>query len=237
MLLHDDVIDAEDGSFEFSIMNDGVEDTLMMTIDAAGINFNGNDIQNIDNIKDSNGQHLIRFPSAITDAINDITISNAVTATPVTFTASGGDADIDVQFIPKGTGTFYGNRETFAWPLIDETTSPTVAVHYTTAPAPYDMTIEDAIGGLTTAGTGAALFTLDVLKEDSVNGNTFTTIFSTAITIDANEFTSTTATTAPIINVSTWEKGRRLQLSVTLLDTDMAAEGPKIELITHATAK
>ena len=56
-------------------------------------------------------------------------------------------------------------------------------------------------------------------------------------TIDATEFTSTTAATPPVISVSTWEKGRRLQLSIDTLDTGGTARGAKISLITHATAK
>ena len=67
--------------------------------------------------------------------------------------------------------------------------------------------IEDVIAGLTTAGTGAALFTFDILKENSVNANAFTTIFTTKPTIDASEFTSTTAATAMALNVTTLEKG------------------------------
>lgn len=203
---------------------------------ATQADFNGNNILNAPQILDSNGNELVIFTTTAS-AVNELTLVNAATANAVQLQATGGDTNVDVRFVPKGTGTFYGNRETWAWPLIDETTAPTVAVHYTTAPAPYDMTIEDAIGGLTIAGTGVALFTLDVLKEDSLNANTFTTIFSVKITIDASEFTSTTAATAPVINVSTWEKGRRLQLSVTQLDTGTVAIGPKIELITHATAK
>ena len=141
-----------------------------------------------------------------------------------------------MQFVPKGTGTFFGNRETWGWPLTDETTAPTTGVKYTTEPAPYDMAIEDAIAGLTTAGT-TSTFTLDVLKEDSVNADTFTTIFSTTLTIDATEFTSTTAAIQPVISVATWERGRRLQLSIDTLDTGGTARGVKLDLITHATAK
>jgi len=187
-------------------------------------------------INDTNGESLLIFTPTV-DAVNELTLVNAATLTPVELQATGDDANVDVRFTPKGTGTFYGNRETWAWPLTDETTAPTTGVKYTTEPAPYDMAIEDAITGLTTAGTGAALFTIDVLKEDSVNANTFTTIFSTLPTIDASEFTSTTADTAPVISVSTWEKGRRLQLSIDTLDTDGLARGAKISLITHATAK
>lgn len=218
--------------------NDGIDVDLeesqtpwTSNIDAAGFN-----LQDLSQILDSNGNELLIFTTTAS-AVNELTLVNAAIATPVEIQATGGDADIDVQFTPKGTGTFYGNRETWAWPLTDETSAPTTGVKYTTEPAPYDMSIEDAIAGLTTAGTGAALFTIDVLKEDSVNADTFTTIFSTLPTIDDSEFTSTTAATPPVISVSTWEKGRRLQLSIDTLDTDTLGRGAKIELVTHATAK
>ena len=193
-------------------------------------------ITSASSINDTNDNQLILFPAVVASAVNEITISNAATATPVLLQATGDDADVDVRFIPKGTGTFYGNRETWGWPLTDETTAPTTGVKFTTEPAPYDMAIEDAIAGLTTAGT-TDTFTVDVLKEDSVNADTFTTIFSTKPTIDATEFTSTTAAAPPVLSVTTWEKGRRLQLSIDTLDTGGTARGVKIDLVTHATAK
>jgi len=187
-------------------------------------------------IADANGNELIIFDT-VTSAVNEITLVNAITATPVELQASGGDTNVSVKMVPKGTGQFFGNRETWAWPLTDESTAPSTGVTYTTEPAPYDMSIDDAIIGLTTAGTGATLFSIDVLKETSVNGNAFTTIFSTLPTIDASEFTSTTATTAAVISTTTWEKGRRLQLSISAIDTNALGRGAKIALIVHATAE
>jgi len=78
---------------------------------------------------------------------------------------------------------------------------------------------------------------MDILKENSVNANAFTTILSTKVTIDASEFTSTTADTAPVLSVTTWEKGRRLQLSISAIDSNSLGKGAKVELITHATAQ
>jgi len=188
-------------------------------------------------IYDANGNEVIKVLK-VASAVNEITFLNAATAGSPEIRATGDDTNIDVKFVPKGTGTFFGNRETWAYPITDETTAPTTGVKYTTEPAPYDMKIEDVIAGLTTAGTGAALFTFDILKEDTApNTNTFTTIFSTKPTIDASEFTSTTAATPPVLSVTTWEKGRRLQLKIDTLDTDGLARGAKIELVTHATAK
>ena len=186
-------------------------------------------------IADANGNEMLAFDT-ITTAVNYTQLANSDVGNQLSLSALGTDADIDFRFIPKGTGTFYGNRETWGWPLTDESTAPTTGVKFTTEPAPYDMEIEDAIAGLTIAGT-TDTFTVDVLKEDEVNDNGFTTIFSTKPTIDATEFTSTTAAAAPVISVSTWEKGRRLQLSIDTLDTGGTARGVKIDLVTHATAK
>lgn len=216
-------VSIEVASTEEYLFNDTVAD------------FQGNNLRDVPQILDANGLESLIFTSTAS-AVNELTLVNAATVTPVQLQATGDDVDVDVQFVPKGTGTFYGNRETWGWPLTDETTAPTTGVKYTTEPAPYDMAIEDAIAGLTTAGT-TSTFTIDVLKEDSVNADTFTTIFSTTLTIDATEFTSTTAAIQPVISVATWEKGRRLQLSIDTLDTGGTARGVKLDLITHATAK
>ena len=202
------------------------------------VSFEGNNIQNIDSIDDSNGNQLIQFPSVVASAINEITISNSAMNDPVLFTASGGDTNVDVRFVPKGDGTFYGNRETWGWPLTDETSAPTTGLKFTTEPAPYDMEIDDVIAGLTVTGGGAALLTLDIHKETGPNNNAFNTIFSTLLTIDNTEFTSTTATTPPVFTGTiTWSKGERLELRIDTLDTDITSRGIKIELVAHATAK
>ena len=187
-------------------------------------------------IADSNGNEMLSF-NQVASAVNYVEVANAAIAGELSLSALGGDTNITMRLIPKGTGTIYGNRETWAWPLTDEATLPVVGVTYTTEPSPYDMTIEDSIAGLTVAGTGATLFTIDVLKENSVNANAFTTIFTTKPTIDASEFTSTTAATPQVLNVTTWEKGRRLQLKIDTLDTNTLGRGAKISLICHATAK
>ncbi len=198
-------------------------------------NFNGSNLQNVPQILDSNGEELLIFTTTAS-AVNELTLVNAASGNAVELRATGDNTNVDVKFVPKGTGTFYGNRETWSWPLTDETTAPSTGVKYTTEPAPYTMTIEDAIAGLTIAGT-TSTFTLDVLMETLVDSNSFATIFSTLLTTDATKFTSTNATTPPVLSTTTWLKGKRLQLSITTLDTGGTARGVKISLITHATAK
>ena len=188
-------------------------------------------------IVDANSNEIIKT-SYVTSAVNEITVKNAATGNPPEVQVTGNDTNIDLKLVPKGTGKIYGHRETFAYPMTDESTLPTTGVKYVTDPWPYDFKIIDVIAGLTTAGTGAALWRVDILKEDSVNANTFTTIFTTKPTIDASEFTSTTAATAMVLNVTTIEKGKRLQLKIDQLDTNTntLARGAKVSIIGYATA-
>jgi len=188
-------------------------------------------------IADANGNELIILDT-VTNALNEFTLANSATGNPVLITLSGGDSNIDLKFVPKGSGKVYGHRETFAYPLTDESTAPTTGVKYVTDPWPYDFKIIDVIAGLTTAGTGAALWRVDILKEDSVNANTFTTIFTTKPTINSGQFTSTTASAPMVLNVTTIEKGKRLQLKIDQLDTNTntLARGAKISVIGYATA-
>lgn len=127
-------------------------------------------------------------------------------------------------------GTVY--ESVFAYPISDEITALSTGVKYVTEPAPYNFTITDVICGLTTAGTGATLFKFNILLEDTApNTNTFTTIFSTMPTIDASEFTTTTATTPMVLSVTSVAKGKRLQLKIETLDSNSLARGAKIAIL------
>ena len=54
-------------------------------------------------IADTNGNELVKF-TATTSAVNEITLANAATAGAPTITASGGDTNIGITIVPKGTG-------------------------------------------------------------------------------------------------------------------------------------
>lgn len=56
-------------------------------------------------IVDANGNELIAFPATVAAAVNEIAISNAATGVAPSIAATGADAAIDVQLVPKGTGT------------------------------------------------------------------------------------------------------------------------------------
>jgi len=54
-------------------------------------------------IADANGNELLIFDT-VTSAVNEITFANAATGGNPNFTASGGDANVGIDFTPKGTG-------------------------------------------------------------------------------------------------------------------------------------
>lgn len=54
-------------------------------------------------IADANGNELIIFDT-VTSAVNEITFANAATGNAPTFSATGGDTNININLTPKGTG-------------------------------------------------------------------------------------------------------------------------------------
>ena len=105
----------------------------------------------------------------------------------------------------------------------DETTVLSTGTAKATFRMPYAMTVTEVRASLTTAGTGAALVTVDI--------NEGTTILSTKITIDATEKTSTTAATAPVISDSSLADDAEITIDIDQVDTDNVAAGLKVYLI------
>lgn len=58
----------------------------------------------ITSIDDTNGNEVFII-TATGSAVNEVTIANAATGNNPTFTASGGDANVGINFVPKGSGT------------------------------------------------------------------------------------------------------------------------------------
>ncbi len=91
---------------------------------------------------------------------------------------------------------------------------------------PYKMIVTEVRASLTTAGTGAALVTVDIHESG-------TTILSTKITIDATEKTSTTAVTDSTISDSDLADDAEMEVFLDVQDTDNVATGLKVMLIGH----
>ena len=64
---------------------------------------NNIDVVDGKSIRDANDNELVTF-SQTASAVNEITIKNAATGNPPEAQATGGDTNIDIKLLPKGTG-------------------------------------------------------------------------------------------------------------------------------------
>jgi hypothetical protein len=93
---------------------------------------------------------------------------------------------------------------------------------------PYAFTLTNVRATLTTAGTGVALVTVDINESG-------TSILSTKITIDATEKTSTTASTAPVIDDASLADDSEITIDIDTIDSGAVSAGLKIYLIGNPT--
>ena len=70
-------------------------DNVIWTVDNVGASSS--------DILDANGNELIRF-AYVASAVNEVTVTNSVTGSAPSISATGGDTDINLTLIPKGTG-------------------------------------------------------------------------------------------------------------------------------------
>jgi hypothetical protein len=148
----------------------------------------------INEIDDSNGNEQIIF-TATASAVNEVTVANAATGNDPTFTASGSDTNIGLDFIPKGTGavTFLGTGKIQA--VKEKVTVTAVA---STGTINYDFLTQAVLYHTTTATgnftinlRGSSSTTLNNMLSvgESVTGaflNTNTTFYVSTITIDGS---------------------------------------------------
>jgi len=142
------------------------------------------------------------------------------------------DANIEDMAATKLTGTINiarvpdtAKKISLIVALGDETTVLTAATSVVTFRMPFAFTLDEVRGTLSTAGTGAALVTVDIHESG-------TTIMTTdKITIDATEKTSETAATAPAITDSALADDAEMTIDIDTIDTDNVAAGLKVYLI------
>lgn len=116
----------------------------------------------------------------------------------------------------------------FTWGASDEDSPLFTGLLYTTEASEIFRNLSEVILSVKNAPTGSSI-TVDIQKETAPNSNAFATIFSTLPIIEITEFTSQTAVPA-VFSVSTWETQRRLQIILTINDTNFAATGLKVSL-------
>ena len=148
----------------------------------------------INEIDDSNGNEEI-IVTATASAVNELTVANAATGNNPNITASGSDADVGINFTPKGIGavTFNGTGKIQA--IKEKVTVTAVA---TTGTTNYDFLTQAvlyhttvATGQFTINLRGSSSTTLNNMLSvgESVTGaflNTNTTFYVSTITIDGS---------------------------------------------------
>lgn len=144
-------------------------------------------------IADGSGNEQIKF-STTASAVNEITVKNAATTTNPQIQATGGDTNVGIDLVPKGTGIVKGELKRFMVRLLSSTTDQTAA---TTVGGDYRIsnraiTVKAVGSYCDTAGT-TGTYTIDINEAG-------TTILSTKITVDSTEKSSETAATAPVIS-------------------------------------
>jgi hypothetical protein len=148
----------------------------------------------INEIDDSNGNEEIIF-TATASAVNELTVANAATGNNPNITASGSDANVGINFTPKGTGavTFNGTGKIQA--IKEKVTVTAVAstgtinYDFLTQAVLYHTTV--ATGQFTINLRGSSSTTLNNMLSvgESVTGaflNTNTTFYVSTITIDGS---------------------------------------------------
>jgi hypothetical protein len=140
-----------------------------------------------------------------------------------------GGTNNHVLVVDSGDATFgvkwQGQQEVIIISVSDEVSTLTTGTAKVTFRMPFAMTLTAVRGSLTTAST-SGLPTFNI-KESG------TTILSTKITIDANELTSTTAATQPVISDSSLADDAQITVDVDVAGT--GAKGAKVYLIGRRT--
>jgi len=109
-----------------------------------------------------------------------------------------------------------------AFAVSDETTALTTGLKLTFR-MPYAMTLTGVRASLTTASVGST-----VIADINVNG---TSILSTKLSIDANEKTSVTAATAPVISNTALISDDEITIDIDQIGSSTAGAGLKIYLL------
>ena len=113
--------------------------------------------------------------------------------------------------------------ESFVVALSDETTDLTTGVAKITFRMPYAFELTGVRASVTTAPTGSVL-TVDINESGS-------TILSTKLTIDAGEYTSTTAATPAVISDSALADDSAITMDIDTIGSGTAGAGLKVTLI------
>jgi len=176
-----------------------------------------------DMVAAQNLNDVVSKPTAFANIKQAATESDTGVVELATVAEANTGTDTTRAVTPAGTlSSIKANSpEVFIVSISDETTSITTGTAKVTFRIPFDMTLTAVRASLSTVSSSGTP-TFDINK----NG---TTMLSTKLTIDANEKTSTTATTAAVISVSSITNDDEITIDIDTAGT--GAKGAKITLI------
>lgn len=119
-------------------------------------------------INDTNANELLKV-SATVGAVNELTLANAATGSAPSLSATGGDADIGLNLVPKGTGTV----QAAGVPVVTTTGAQTLTNKTLTTPTLTSPTMTAPVLGTPASGnltncTGGPTFTNAVLVTPAI---------------------------------------------------------------------
>ena len=149
----------------------------------------------MDEIVDSNSNEVVKF-AEVASAVNEITVTNAATGDASLISATGGDSNIDLNLIPKGTGEVK-KRSSVVIQVEDGATA------LTTGNGKAYITIPEQLNGMNLSAVHARAIVAPTGATIVIQIRNLTEaadMLSTRITIDATELGSDTAATPAVID-------------------------------------
>jgi len=146
-------------------------------------------------IADTNGNEVIKTP-ATTNAVNEITVTNAATGNSPVVEATGGDTNINLDLKGKGTGVVR-KPTSVAFQVVASDTDVETGDGKVFFPIPAELNGMKLVGVFAAVYTAGTTGTTDIQIRnvtDSVD------MLSTKLTIDSTETTSATAAKAAVID-------------------------------------
>jgi hypothetical protein len=173
----------------------------------------------------------------ITESSDDISFTNTVNDKTLKFVVNdGGGNDKTAILTAATTGDVLqlkGIEETFIIAASDETTDLTTGDGKATFAAPFNFLITGVKASVTTTPAGSTL-TVAIRR---IRSGSAVDVLSTNITVDANEETSRTAATAPVINASNDDINIDdiIAIDIDQIGSSRAGKGLKITIFGYRT--
>lgn len=144
-------------------------------------------------INDANGNEVIKTP-ATSSAVNEITVTNAATGNAPSISATGGDTNVSLNLVPKGSGTVQidGVPMSGAWTSWTPTWgiitvgNATVSATYQQIGNTVNFQILLIFGTTTAMGTGFPTFTLPLTASSFTNGSGKVVTLGSAMAYDTS---------------------------------------------------